>query len=106
MIINLFKIFAPLAISFFVGIALTPLLTHYLYKHKMWKKRAGKVDPSGNGTPIFNELHKDKEVGTPRMGGIIIWMSAFITIFAFWLLSGFFPGTITEKLNFLSRSQT
>jgi phospho-N-acetylmuramoyl-pentapeptide-transferase len=106
MIINLFKVFAPLAISFFVGIALTPLLTHYLYKYKMWKKRAGKVDPSGNGTPIFNQLHKDKEVGTPRMGGIIIWASAFITIFIFWFLAKGWPGDITEKLSFLSRNQT
>jgi phospho-N-acetylmuramoyl-pentapeptide-transferase len=106
MIINLFKVFAPLAISFFIGIAITPLLTHYLYKHKMWKKRSGKVDPSGNNTPIFNELHKHKEVGTPRMGGVIIWVSAFITIFLFWLLSKVFPGDITEKLSFLSRNQT
>lgn len=106
MIINLFKVFTPLAISFFIGIAFAPLVTHYLYKYKMWKKRAGKVDPNGNGTPIFNELHKDKEVGTPRMGGIIIWVSAFVTIFLFWLLSEIFPGDITDKLNFLSRNQT
>lgn len=106
MIINLFKVFAPLTISFFIGIALAPLLSHYLYKHKLWKKKAGKVDPSGNGTPIFNQLHKDKEVGTPRMGGILIWTSAFITILLFWLGAEFFPGTISEKLNFLSRNQT
>lgn len=106
MIINLFKVFLPLAISFFIGIAITPLLTNYLYKHKLWKKKSGKVDPSGNGTPIFNSLHKDKEVGTPRMGGIIIWTSAFITIILFWLLGQIFPGTIAEKLDFLSRNQT
>lgn len=106
MIINVFKVFAPLAISFFVGIALTPLLTHHLYKYKMWKKRAGKVDPSGNGTPIFNALHKDKEVGTPRMGGVIIWGSVLITTFCFWLFSDLMPGAVSEKLNFLSRNQT
>src|SRR3989344_272934 len=106
MIINLFKVFAPLTISFFVGIAITPFLTHYLYKYKLWKKRAGKVDPSGNNTPIFNSLHKEKEVGTPRMGGIIIWVSTIITVLAIFLISLIFPSEITGKLNFLSRSQT
>src|SRR3989344_6678034 len=106
MIINLFKVFAPLTISFFVGIAITPLLTNYLYKHKLWKKKAGKVDPSGNNTPIFNSLHQEKEVGTPRMGGIIIWTSTIITVLAIFLISLIFPSEITGKLNFLSRSQT
>jgi len=106
MIINLFKVFAPLAVSFFVGIAITPLLTNYLYKHKLWKKKAGKVDPSGNNTPIFNSLHQEKEVGTPRMGGIIIWTSTIITVLAIFLISLIFPSEITGKLNFLSRSQT
>lgn len=105
-IINLFKIFAPLAISFFIGIAMTPFLTDYLYKHQLWKKKAGKVDPNGNNTPIFNKLHEHKEVGTPRLGGVIIWGSALLTILLFWLGSSFFPGTVTDKLNFLSRNQT
>lgn len=106
MIINVFKVFAPLAISFFVGIALTPLLTHYLYKHQLWKKKAGKVDPGGNGTPIFNQLHAHKEVGTPRFGGVIIWTSVLLTTLAFWLLSLWLPGDLSDKLNFLSRNQT
>ena len=105
MIINLFKVFAPLAISFFIGIAITPLLTNFLYKHKCWKKRAGKMDLDGQTTPIFNELHKDKEVGTPRLGGIIIWASVLITVFLFWLASLKVDGVFT-KLNFLSRNQT
>ena len=98
MIINLFKIFAPVAIAFFIGLAITPLLTHYLYKYKCWKKRGGKVDLDGQATPIFNQLHEHREVGTPRLGGIIIWVSALLTIVAFWLTGG--------KLNFLSRNQT
>jgi UDP-N-acetylmuramyl pentapeptide phosphotransferase/UDP-N-acetylglucosamine-1-phosphate transferase len=91
MIINLFKVFAPISIAFFVGIGITPLLTNYLYKHKLWKQKAGKVDPSGNSTPIFNKLHEHKEVGTPRMGGIIIWASAIITVLAIYLFSIAFP---------------
>lgn len=81
MIINVFKVFVPLTLAFTVGILLTPILTHYLYKYKMWKKRAGKTDLDGNNTPIFNKLHEHKEVGTPRMGGIIIWVSVTATVF-------------------------
>ncbi|OGD67944.1 hypothetical protein A3E89_01515 [Candidatus Campbellbacteria bacterium RIFCSPHIGHO2_12_FULL_35_10] len=74
----------------------------------MWKKKPGKEAGigDGNGTPIFNELHKEKDTGTPRMGGIIIWASALFTIFVFWLASFLFPNELTTKLDFMSRSQT
>ena len=106
MILNLIKVFSPAAISFIVGILLTPLWTAYLYKNEMWKKKAGKVSLEGGETPIFNELHKTKEVGTPRMGGLIIWASTFITVALLWIASHFLPFEIFDKLEFLSRSQT
>lgn len=106
MIIDIVKVFLPSIIAFSLGIALTPLLTSYLYKNKMWKKKAGKVDMDGKDTPIFNSLHKEKEVGTPRMGGIVIWASAAITIIFFWAISKFFPIPLFQKIDFLSRNQT
>lgn len=106
MMLNVLKVFAPSAIAFAVGIAMTPALTYYLYKYRMWKKCSGKVAPDGSATPIFNSLHREKEVGTPRMGGVIIWASTLITVGAFWCLSIFFPNEITQKLDFLSRNQT
>jgi len=106
--IDVIKVFTPAAIAFFVGIFSTPVLSYYLYKNEMWKKKAGKkgLGDGGKDTPIFNELHKGKEVGTPKMGGIIIWSSAFLTIFILWLIANIYPSIITEKLSFLSRSQT
>lgn len=106
LVVNFFKVFSPSTIAFFIGIAITPLLTNFLYTHKMWKKKAGKIAPDGTTTPIFDSLHKDKEVGTPRMGGIIIWASVLITSALFWLAGEIYPQTIFEKLNFLSREQT
>jgi len=106
MILDVLKLFIPTTTAFFVGILLTPFLTHYLYKHKMWKKKAGKTDLDGKDTPIFNGLHKDKEVGTPRMGGIIIWASVLVTVLIFYFLAVFLPGETTTKFNFLSRNQT
>jgi phospho-N-acetylmuramoyl-pentapeptide-transferase len=105
-IIDVVKIFIAATLSFFIGIAITPALSSYLYSHKMWKKKPGKVDFDGNSTPIFNELHKEKEVGTPRMGGIIIWLATSITIVGMWVLAQLFPNSITSKLDFLSRNQT
>lgn len=106
LILNTIKIIAPTAIAFFVGIFITPLVSDFLYRNKMWKKEAGKVDPNGNETPIFNKLHEDKEVGTPKMGGIIVWGSALLTILILLIVAEFFSNEVTEKLSFLSREQT
>ena len=81
MIIGIVKVFLPSIIAFVVGILFAPVLTSYLYKNKMWKKKVGKLDSLGNEAVEFNKLHKDKEVGTARMGGVLIWASAGLTIF-------------------------
>jgi phospho-N-acetylmuramoyl-pentapeptide-transferase len=106
MIIDIVKVFIPSTLSFFVGIVLSFVLSHYLYKYKMWKKKAGKVSLDGGETPLFNELHKEKEVGTPKMGGVVIWLSVFITTIGIWLISQALPTDFTSKLDFLSRNQT
>ncbi len=102
--LSLLKVFLPATAAFFIGIGITPILTAWLYKNKLWKKKTGKITPDGRETPIFNELHKDKEVGTPRMGGIVIWGSVLITTLLFWLITLLWPEI--EKFNFLSRNQT
>jgi phospho-N-acetylmuramoyl-pentapeptide-transferase len=106
MVIDAVKIFAPTAIAFFIGIAITPLVSAYLYKHKMWKKRPGKVALDGGSTPIFDSLHGATELKTPRMGGVVIWGSVLLTIITIWLLAKIFPSVTTEKLDFLHRNQT
>lgn len=106
MIIDIVKVFLPAVGAFILGILLTPFLTDYLYSHKMWKKKGGKTALDGTEAKVFNELHKEKEVNTPRMGGVIIWFSSAIMIIGIWLVSEFWPGEIATKLDFLSRSQT
>lgn len=104
--LNILKIFGMAAVSFFVGIFLTPILTHFLYKYKVWRKEVRTVAPDGKPTPIFAELHKDRETRVPRMGGILIWTIPLCLIFLIWFLSVLFPIPLFKKLNFLSRSQT
>ncbi|MSR78584.1 MAG: hypothetical protein EXS59_00345 [Candidatus Taylorbacteria bacterium] len=106
MVLDIVKIFLPLTISFFLGIAITPALTGYLYRNSMWKKKVKTVATDGRGTPIFNSLHKDKEIGTPKMGGIIIWLSATLTMVLIWLVAKVFPSELASKLDFVSRGQT
>ena len=106
MLTDIVKVFFPLTVSFFLGILLTPFLTNYLYSHSMWKKKVKTVAPDCRGTPIFNMLHKDKEIGTPKMGGIVIWLSAILTMLVIWLVAKIFPGDLTHKLDFMSRGQT
>jgi phospho-N-acetylmuramoyl-pentapeptide-transferase len=106
MILDVIKVFFPTVLAFVVGIAITPLVTHYLYKYKMWKKKARNEALGGGATPIFNQLHKEKEVGTPRMGGIVIWASVLVVSIGFWGVSQISPSELWDKLNFLSREQT
>lgn len=106
MIIDVVKVFIATATSFSVGILLSPIVINFLYKHKMWKKKAGKIATDGRETPIFNELHKEREVGTPKLGGVIIWVSTIITAFALFFIAKIFDGEVLSKLDFLSRNQT
>lgn len=106
MIIDIVKVLLPSVLAFTVGIIFTPILTNFLYKNEMWKKKAGKVDMSGKDTPIFNKLHEKKEVGTPRMGGVVIWFSVFFVALIIWLLARFVPTETLVKLEFVSRDQT
>ncbi len=106
-ILDIVKIIVPSALAFFIGILITPIITHYLYKYKVWKKKSGKgVGYGGGETPIFDELHKESDTGTPRMGGIVVWGSVLLTIVGIWGLSMLLDSQTFDKLNFLSRSQT
>ncbi len=106
MLIDIVKVFLPAVASFVVGILMTPLLTDYLYSHQIWKKKAGKVAIDGTDATVFNSLHKETQVNTPRMGGIVVWGSTFITVSIIWLLSQLIGGETLINLDFLSRNQT
>ena len=107
---NIIKVFIPATASFTVGILLAPILTHYLFKYKVWKKSAGKTALDGSPAIEFTKLretiHAGTETKTPRMGGILIWASAAFVTAGIWLLARFVPIQYFTKLDFLSRSQT
>ncbi|OGZ07743.1 MAG: hypothetical protein A3D65_01415 [Candidatus Lloydbacteria bacterium RIFCSPHIGHO2_02_FULL_50_13] len=106
MITDVIKILAPSALAFFIGILLTPILTAFLYKHRMWKKTNVALALDGGAATISQGLHNDEERKTPRMGGVVVWGSALLTTALLFLLANMFPNNVTEKLNFFSRNQT
>lgn len=61
------------ALSFTVAILLTPLLSDFLYRHKVWKQ--GKDTAiTGEKAPIVAALHRDKlKRHFPTMAGVLIW---------------------------------
>ena len=106
MTFDILKIFIPTAMAFTAGIAITPLVTHYLYKHKVWKKTPGKNGLDGKAAAEFNKLHQKREAETPRMGGIVIWASVVITTIILFVIAKIFPDSLFSSVDFLSRSQT
>ncbi|MDD5145332.1 MAG: hypothetical protein PHF44_00565 [Candidatus Pacebacteria bacterium] len=103
---NVIKFFSIAAITASLSFLLAPFLIKLLYKFKFWKKEARAKTITGEQANIFYSLHKEKEVGTPRGGGLLIWISVLLVIFLFFGLS-FFPNPWwLKKINFLSRSGT
>ncbi len=104
--ISIIKILIPAVLAFVIGIGITPLITHYLYKYKVWKKEGGKTAMNGMIATEFNRLKGDGETKTPRMGGIVIWGSVLLTVLLLAVLGEMFKNSIFAELDFFSRSQT
>ncbi|MEK7568690.1 MAG: hypothetical protein AAB497_01080 [Patescibacteria group bacterium] len=111
MTLDIIKVFFPTALCFFIGIGITPILTHYFYKYRLWKKKSRRDDSekkeSDKVSHVFKQVHNEVgELSTPRVGGVVIWISVAVTLFIVFLISIIFPSDLTRKLNFLSRNQT
>ncbi len=100
------KLLSFLIASFLVAILMAPILIHFLYKYKAWKKKPKEKSIGGYDTPIFQKFHSQKEVSTPRMGGILIWGTVFVVALIDFVLTKILPQPLASKINFLSRSQT
>ncbi|KPJ56723.1 hypothetical protein AMJ49_04170 [Parcubacteria bacterium DG_74_2] len=94
---NVIRILFLTALSSGLAVLLTPILTHFLYKYKLWRKEARTKTITGDKAVIFTELHKEREINTPRFGGVLIWLTSLIIV----LLCA-----LSQEFNFLSRGQT
>ncbi|MDP1884210.1 MAG: phospho-N-acetylmuramoyl-pentapeptide-transferase [Candidatus Moranbacteria bacterium] len=108
LVVNVIKVFSTGFIAFGLAFLFTPLLTNFLYKKRIGIKiKQNSVD--GEKLTYVNQLHKDKS-GTPTMGGILVWATVLVLIFAshyiFPLLAELFNINFIARMDFLSRSQT
>lgn len=104
--ISLTKVLLPAVIAFCTGLILAPRVAKVLYAYKLWKKKSVERTIDGKEATITTKLHNDEARQTPRMGGIVVWGSVFITALLLWGLSKVFPTEATIKFDFISRSQT
>lgn len=106
--IALIKVILPWFIAFVLGLVMTPFVLDALYRFRCWKKQSGNEAGmwGGEGTPIFNKLHKDRDTKIPRMGGLVIVFSVLTTVVLFWLASYASSGGPSGAFDFLSRKQT
>jgi phospho-N-acetylmuramoyl-pentapeptide-transferase len=102
----LLNIFTPAVVAFIIGIFITPIVTRFLYRNRMWKKQAGKTALNGQVAEVFNQLKGAEETKTPRMGGIVIWGSILITTALAHVSGLLYPHSAFSDFDFLSRSQT
>lgn len=104
--ISVLKILIPATLAFCIGIGITPMVTYHLYKYKVWKKAGGKTTLNGAEAIEFNRLKGVHETKTPRMGGIVIWLSVLLSVLVLYLAKLLLPESVLAELDFFSRSQT
>jgi len=114
---NLLKLLIPIFITFVVGMLVTPSLTRMMYRYKMWKKsprksqpdelyKDGKIHPDAISKEFEKINNTKEEIKTPRIGGVVIWVSILVSTMLILFVELLFPSDITTKLNFVSRNQT
>lgn len=104
--LEVFKLLVPAGMSFVVGMLITPIITHYMYKFEWWKKKSVAKSVDGKAAPLTQKLHNDEARKTPRMGGLVVWKSVFIVTGLLWLASVIFTDEKVDALNVVSRNQT
>lgn len=109
------KIFLLSLLSFLIAILLTPIYTHFAYKHKLWKQKRTTAT-TGEALTVINKLSVRK-YSVPTMAGLIIVVAASITTVFFnlnrqqtWLplaglLGGAAVGLIDDFINVRGRGE-
>jgi phospho-N-acetylmuramoyl-pentapeptide-transferase len=87
-------------VSFLIAFLWAPVLIRFLNRYGLGKNIRTKEE-----APVFAGLH-EKKVGTPTMGGILVWGTTLITVALFFLLDFFSNNEALSGFNFLSRKET
>ena len=73
--IELVRMFIMAVLAFVLAMGLTPVMTHVLYKYKVWKKPQKVSSLDKKKTPVYTKLHAKKHKrNIPFMAGIVVWL--------------------------------
>ncbi len=100
MLTHIIDIFILLVASSIMALVATPILTNFLFKHRL-----GKQIRDASETPVYSAMHAHK-LGTPTMAGVLIWGTTVVSAVVWWIVARLVPQGILHDLNFWSRSET
>lgn len=104
---SIIKVFLPAVLSFFIGMFLSPIFWKLAIKNKWWKKKSRSKENPDAMSVDFQKLHNENgELSTPRIGGVVIWLSVCLSAVIFYILSYSSSNININLLNFVSRNQT
>lgn len=103
---NVIKILLLTSSTMVAGIIISFFLVRFLRRIKFWKKTARSKALTGEEASVFHSFHKEKEVSTPRGGGIAIWSSILVTLLITTLLAQISDIWWLQEMSFLSRGET
>ncbi len=104
--LDLVSILLPGFFAFVVGILITPIVTHFMFKHELWKKKSVAKSVDGKKATITAKLHADEKRKVPRMGGLVIVLSIIITVGLFWAIGRLLPDIWVAELDLVDRNET
>lgn len=107
LVMDILKVLATGMLAFILAFLITPLWTNILYKKKFWRQ-SKETTVDGQVATVVGILHQNK-TGTPSMGGVIIWLSVALLVFAshflFPFLAKLCDTNFLARLDFFSRKE-
>jgi len=105
-IYNAIRLLGLTALGSIIAFIFARFLIPYLNQKQFWKKKVRALTIDGKNAEIFAKFHKEKEINTPRGGGIIIWGTVFLMAIFFAALPHITNVWWLEDLNFIFRAET
>jgi phospho-N-acetylmuramoyl-pentapeptide-transferase len=94
---DIISIFGWSTLTFLITLSLTPIYLKLAQKFKLGKQIRD-VSVDGKDATLFKELHA-KKIGTPTMGGVVMWISVVLVVFLSRVLAmtGFLPNSLLNR---------
>lgn len=100
-------ILIPSTVAFMAGLIFAPFVSAFLYKYKLWKRKPRSNDNVDAMSSTYQLVdNHENEIRTPRIGGVLIWVTVAVTMLLGWVLQYVSTDRTGFILDFTSRAQT